>query len=146
MATKFTCAAATSAENNIYDTNVEGINCPVYGSFFGIMGSTAAMVFSGALPSRACAGQTPGALMCPHCDSRLQLVAPKTKTGGLLLSCPCYPVPDCATHFMHQHARTHALVTSLFFALFVECAVMTPVLLQHCIRFSSDQFVCHACS
>lgn len=31
---------------NIYDTNVEGINCPVYSSFFGVMGATSAMVFS----------------------------------------------------------------------------------------------------
>lgn len=46
----FSCPAdvttAAAMASNIYDTNVEGINCPVYGSFFGIMGSTAAMVFS----------------------------------------------------------------------------------------------------
>jgi len=31
---------------NIYDTTVEGTSCPIYSSFFGVMGATAAMVFS----------------------------------------------------------------------------------------------------
>jgi len=31
---------------NIYDEYVEGINCPVYAGFFGVMGATAAIVFS----------------------------------------------------------------------------------------------------
>jgi len=48
MSAKFTCDPNPyAAANLIYDTNVEGINCPVYGTFFGVMGSTAAMVFSG---------------------------------------------------------------------------------------------------
>ena len=43
----FSCEGGATVANNIYDTNVEGINCPTYSTFFGIMGSTAAMVFSG---------------------------------------------------------------------------------------------------
>eukprot|EP00730_Choanoeca_flexa_P018118 TRINITY_DN8792_c0_g1_i1.p1 TRINITY_DN8792_c0_g1~~TRINITY_DN8792_c0_g1_i1.p1 ORF type:complete len:219 (+),score=29.91 TRINITY_DN8792_c0_g1_i1:55-657(+) len=31
---------------NIYDTTPEGLMCPVYSSFFGVMGASAAMVFS----------------------------------------------------------------------------------------------------
>lgn len=31
----------------IYDTTVEGIYCPTYSSFFGVMGATSAMAFSG---------------------------------------------------------------------------------------------------
>jgi len=42
----FSCEGGATVANNIYDTNVEGINCPTYSTFFGIMGSTAAMVFS----------------------------------------------------------------------------------------------------
>lgn len=37
------CEAAT----NIYDTTIEGINCPVYASFFGVVGASSAMMFSG---------------------------------------------------------------------------------------------------
>lgn len=40
------CTNAANPANFIYDTNVEGIYCPVYSSFFGVMGATAAMVFS----------------------------------------------------------------------------------------------------
>jgi hypothetical protein len=46
----FTCdltSAATAANSNIYDFNVEGTNCPIYSSFFGVMGATSAMIFSG---------------------------------------------------------------------------------------------------
>jgi hypothetical protein len=36
---------------NFYDISVEGANCPVYSGFFGVMGATAAMVFSGSCQS-----------------------------------------------------------------------------------------------
>ena len=36
---------------NIYDEYVEGINCPVYAGFFGVMGATAAIVFSCEFPA-----------------------------------------------------------------------------------------------
>ena len=34
-------------EYNYYDISVEGANCPVYSAFFGVMGASSAMVFSG---------------------------------------------------------------------------------------------------
>eukprot|EP00056_Hartaetosiga_gracilis_P022078 m.28096 g.28096 ORF g.28096 m.28096 type:complete len:196 (-) comp9432_c0_seq1:4805-5392(-) len=40
------CSTPTDPKNFIYDTTVEGINCPTYSTFFGVMGATAAMVFS----------------------------------------------------------------------------------------------------
>ncbi len=42
-----TTGAALQA-NYIYDTTAEGVFCPTYSPFFGVMGATAAMVFSGA--------------------------------------------------------------------------------------------------
>jgi len=41
-----TCTPGNASAFNIYDTNVEGTNCPIYSAFFGVMGATAAMVFS----------------------------------------------------------------------------------------------------
>eukprot|EP00047_Mylnosiga_fluctuans_P001243 m.219491 g.219491 ORF g.219491 m.219491 type:complete len:263 (+) comp10175_c0_seq1:2185-2973(+) len=38
--------ATTVSAFNIYDTEVTGVNCPIYSAFFGVMGATAAMVFS----------------------------------------------------------------------------------------------------
>jgi V-type H+-transporting ATPase proteolipid subunit len=35
-----------SGATNIFDTTPEGLMCPVYSSFFGVMGASAAMVFS----------------------------------------------------------------------------------------------------
>jgi hypothetical protein len=46
-AMNFNCAAADVTLYNIYDTTPEGLMCPVYSSFFGVMGASAAMVFSG---------------------------------------------------------------------------------------------------
>jgi len=37
---------ACTAANNIYDTTVEGISCPIYSSFFGVLGASSAMIFS----------------------------------------------------------------------------------------------------
>ena len=42
------CSDPTSPDVRIYDTTVEGIYCPTYSSFFGVMGATSAMAFSGA--------------------------------------------------------------------------------------------------
>jgi hypothetical protein len=41
--TNFTLTSAT----NYYDISVEGSNCPVYSAFFGVIGATSAMIFSG---------------------------------------------------------------------------------------------------
>jgi len=41
-----TLASGEAPPANIYDEYVEGINCPVYAGFFGVMGATAAIVFS----------------------------------------------------------------------------------------------------
>lgn len=41
------CNVAGASSFNIFDTDVEGANCPIYSPFFGVMGATAAMVFSG---------------------------------------------------------------------------------------------------
>ncbi len=40
------CSGNLSAYN-YYDVSVEGSGCPVYSSFFGVMGATSAMIFSG---------------------------------------------------------------------------------------------------
>jgi hypothetical protein len=32
---------------NYYDISAEGAACPVYSAFFGVMGATSAMIFSG---------------------------------------------------------------------------------------------------
>lgn len=43
----FPINCADNTTTNYYDISVEGANCPVYSGFFGVMGATAAMVFSG---------------------------------------------------------------------------------------------------
>ena len=40
------CSAEVAENANIFDEYVEGINCPVYAGFFGVMGATSAMIFS----------------------------------------------------------------------------------------------------
>jgi hypothetical protein len=40
------CLAEVAENANIFDEYVEGINCPVYAGFFGVMGATSAMIFS----------------------------------------------------------------------------------------------------
>mmetsp|Transcript_73645 Transcript_73645/g.102290 ORF Transcript_73645/g.102290 Transcript_73645/m.102290 type:complete len:215 (+) Transcript_73645:55-699(+) len=40
------CTNEIAASANIFDEYVEGINCPVYAGFFGVMGATSAMIFS----------------------------------------------------------------------------------------------------
>lgn len=40
------CTDPNAEEVKIYDTTVEGIYCPTYSSFFGVMGATSAMAFS----------------------------------------------------------------------------------------------------
>eukprot|EP00054_Salpingoeca_dolichothecata_P037001 m.9454 g.9454 ORF g.9454 m.9454 type:complete len:211 (+) comp7200_c0_seq1:73-705(+) len=41
------CANSTNkGAFNFYDTSTEGNNCPIYSAFFGVMGASAAMVFS----------------------------------------------------------------------------------------------------
>ena len=47
MANTTVCTPETAKFFNIYDTEVEGVNCPIYSAFFGVMGASAAMVFSG---------------------------------------------------------------------------------------------------
>ena len=45
------CPATLGANTtlfNYYDVTIEGSNCPVYSAFFGVMGATSAMIFSGA--------------------------------------------------------------------------------------------------
>jgi hypothetical protein len=32
---------------NTFDEYAEGVYCPIYGGFFGVMGATSAMIFSG---------------------------------------------------------------------------------------------------
>lgn len=40
------CSSGNITDYNIYDLEVAGNNCPIYSSFFGVMGASAAMVFS----------------------------------------------------------------------------------------------------
>ena len=37
---------------NTFDEYAEGVYCPIYGAFFGVMGATAAMVFTGTFSTR----------------------------------------------------------------------------------------------
>lgn len=46
MAAPVYCIESVAQNANIFDEYVEGINCPVYAGFFGVMGATSAMIFS----------------------------------------------------------------------------------------------------
>jgi hypothetical protein len=41
------CTLGSLSSYNYFDISTEGANCPVYSGFFGVMGATSAMVFSG---------------------------------------------------------------------------------------------------
>ena len=47
--TSFCTNVTDVREHNVFDPNPEGTNCPVYAGFFGVMGASFAMVFSGNL-------------------------------------------------------------------------------------------------
>lgn len=47
MATSY-CLQADEYMYNTFDEYAEGVYCPVYAGFFGVMGATSAMIFSGA--------------------------------------------------------------------------------------------------
>lgn len=56
--------SSTGTENYIYDTTAEGVFCPTYSPFFGVMGASAAMVFSGAF---ACGSRVRLVSVCLQC-------------------------------------------------------------------------------
>lgn len=78
---------------NIFDEYVEGINCPVYAGFFGVMGATAAMVFSslGAAYGTAKSGTGIANMAVMHPELIMKSIIPVVMAGiiaiyGLVVS------------------------------------------------------------
>merc|ERR1719326_1903918 len=78
---------------NIYDEYVEGINCPVYAGFFGVMGATAAIVFSslGAAYGTAKSGTGIAQMAVMHPELIMKSIIPVVMAGiiaiyGLVVS------------------------------------------------------------
>merc|ERR1719231_1607375 len=88
------CAEADlDPSQNIYDEYVEGINCPVYSGFFGVMGATAAIVFSslGAAYGTAKSGTGIANMAVMHPELIMKSIIPVVMAGiiaiyGLVVS------------------------------------------------------------